>query len=110
MVGSWRWQNTKKTHLIGQLGRDLFECEGDHKMSNLCDKTAVAVSPTTIESVAESIVKVFATTVAEDGTTESIPKPKAATATSAMRLKFVFVDICFLSLVVTRNFLVAASR
>ena len=41
MVGSWRWQNTKKTHLIGQLGRDLFECEGDHKMSNLCDKTAV---------------------------------------------------------------------
>jgi len=26
------------------------------------------------------------------------PKPKAATATSAMRLKVVFVDICFLSI------------
>ena len=41
MVGSWRWQNTKKTCLIGQLGRDLFEREGDHRMSDLCDKTAV---------------------------------------------------------------------
>jgi hypothetical protein len=35
---------------------------------------------------------------ANDGTTESIPKPNAATATSAMRLKVVFVDICFLSI------------
>jgi hypothetical protein len=26
------------------------------------------------------------------------PKPKAATVTSAMRLKVVFVDICFLSI------------
>jgi hypothetical protein len=41
MVGSWRWQNTKKIKLIGQLGRDLFEREGDHRMSDLCDKTAV---------------------------------------------------------------------
>jgi len=32
-----------------------------------------------------------------DGTTESIPKPNVATATSAMRLKVVFVDIFFLS-------------
>jgi hypothetical protein len=31
-------------------------------------------------------------------TEESIPKPKAATVTSAMRLKVVFVDICFLSI------------
>jgi len=45
-----------------------------------------------------------------EGTELRTPRPKAATATSAMRLKFVFVDICFLSLVVTRNFLVAASR
>jgi len=47
---------------------------------------------------------------AYEGTELSTPRPKAATATSAMRLKFVFEDICFLSLVVTRNFLVAASR
>jgi hypothetical protein len=33
-----------------------------------------------------------------EGTTESIPNPKAATATSAIRLKVVFVDICFLSI------------
>jgi hypothetical protein len=36
--------------------------------------------------------------VACDGTTESIPRPKAATATSATRLNVVFVDICFLSI------------
>jgi len=48
--------------------------------------------------------------VALEGTELRTPRPKAATATSAIRLKFVFVDIYFLSLVVTRNFLVAASR
>jgi hypothetical protein len=32
-------------------------------------------------------------------TAENSPKPKAETATSAMRLRVVFVDICFLSLV-----------
>jgi hypothetical protein len=42
-------------------------------------------------------------TVACEGATESIPKPKAATVTSAMRLKVVFVDICFLSVVDPRT-------
>jgi hypothetical protein len=45
-----------------------------------------------------------------EGTELNMLIPSAATATSAIRLMFVFVDICFLSLVVTRNFLVAASR
>jgi len=45
-----------------------------------------------------------------EGAELSKPIPNAATATSAMRLKFVVEDICFLSLVATRNFLVAASR
>jgi len=45
-----------------------------------------------------------------EGAELSTPRPKAATATSATRLKFVVEDICVLSLVVTRNFLVAASR
>jgi hypothetical protein len=49
-------------------------------------------------------------TAAFAGTEERTPRPNAATATSAMRLKFVVVDIYFLSLVATRNFLVAASR
>jgi len=39
-----------------------------------------------------------------DGATESIPKPNEATATSAMRLKVVFVDICFLSISRVREF------
>ena len=41
---------------------------------------------------------------ANDGTAETIPKPNAATATSAMRLKVVFVDICFLSISRVREF------
>ena len=41
---------------------------------------------------------------ADDGATESVPKPNAATATSAMRLKVVFVDICFLSIRRVREF------
>jgi hypothetical protein len=56
------------------------------------------------------IVKVSAFTAEFEGAAESNPKPNEATATSAIRLKFVFVDIYFLSLVVTKNFLVAASR
>jgi len=67
-------------------------------------RTAVADSPSVIESVAASIVSEFAITVAEDGTTESIPNPNEATATSATRLKVVFVDICFLSISRTREF------
>jgi hypothetical protein len=35
---------------------------------------------------------------AEAGTTDNRPKPIAATVASAMRLKVVFVDICFLSI------------
>jgi hypothetical protein len=38
-------------------------------------------------------------------TDERTPKPKAATVTSAMRLKVVFVDICFLSISRSREFL-----
>jgi hypothetical protein len=46
-----------------------------------------------------------AVTPAVAGATEDkTPKPKAATATSAMRLKVVFVDICFLSISRSREF------
>jgi hypothetical protein len=38
------------------------------------------------------------------GATVNIPKPREATATSAMRLKVVFVDICFLSISRSREF------
>ena len=42
-------------------------------------------------------------TSADDGATERTPRPNAATATSAMRLNVVFVDICFLSIVELRT-------
>jgi hypothetical protein len=41
---------------------------------------------------------------ADAGTVDKTPIPKAATATSAMRLKVVFVDICFLSISRVREF------
>jgi hypothetical protein len=46
----------------------------------------------------------LATAVAFEGTTDNRPKPIEATATSAMRLKVVFVDICFLSISRTLEF------
>ena len=45
-----------------------------------------------------------AVTAACEGTTDIKPKPKAETATSATRLRVVFVDICFLSIVDPRAF------
>jgi len=66
-------------------------------------RTAVAVSPVLIASAEASIVIDDDNTVACDGATERTPRPNAATATSAMRLNVVFVDICFLSIVELRT-------
>ena len=49
-------------------------------------------------------------TVADDGATDRNPKPNAETTTSAKRLKLVFFDIVFLSLVVTKTFFVTAGK
>jgi len=57
-----------------------------------------------IVGVEVALVRVYAAASALDGAAESIPKPNAATATSAMRLKVVFVDICFLSISRSREF------
>jgi hypothetical protein len=58
------------------------------------------VEPTTALPSAGVIVPrdvVYVNTAAFEGATDNIPKPNEATATSATRLKVVFVDICFLS-------------
>jgi hypothetical protein len=49
-------------------------------------------TPTEIDEAVRAAAAAFAATVL------SPPKPKATTATSATRLKVVFVDICFLSI------------
>jgi hypothetical protein len=63
----------------------------------------VAVSPTRaagrVPTVSELIV------AADEGTADNRPKPIAETATSARRLRVVFVDICFLSISRSREFL-----
>jgi hypothetical protein len=59
--------------------------------------TAVPTVGTVVGEVVLVNVAVVAASAALDGATESIPKPNVATATSAMRLKVVFVDIFFLS-------------
>jgi hypothetical protein len=65
----------------------------------------------------DDVVSPFAATVKStaalaDGTatTESSPAPSVVTATSAMRLRSVFVDMYFLSLVETGNFPISARR
>jgi hypothetical protein len=64
----------------------------------------VAVSDVVIAEAVTEGVSVTETGAACEGATESTPRPKAATATSATRLNVVFVDICFLSIVDLRNF------
>jgi hypothetical protein len=49
-------------------------------------------------------------TVAVDGAMDNIPSPSAETTTSARRLKFVLLDICFLSLVVKETFPFTAGK
>jgi hypothetical protein len=65
---------------------------------------AVVLSEVAVVAVPLTDVTVNPITVACDGATEITPRPNAATATSAMRLNVVFVDICFLSIVDLRNF------
>jgi len=55
-------------------------------------------APATPVLVGEEMVTVPIVEAAFAGTTDNRPKPNADTATSAMRLIDVFVDICFLSL------------
>ena len=73
-------------------------------------EVAVYVSAEVCDTDAPDNVTVSALIAAFDGTELSTPRPNAATATSAMRLKFVVVDICFLSIVVSKYFLEAALR
>jgi hypothetical protein len=61
----------------------------------------VAVSAALVCTVAEAgAVKLArkSPAAAFEGATDNKPKPNADTVTSAMRLKVVFVDICFLSI------------
>jgi len=72
--------------------------------------TAVAVSPAVTEAVAAEIAIVGPEITADEGPEARTPNPRAATTASAMRLKVVLLDICFLSIVVTETFSVAALR
>jgi len=65
----------------------------------------VVATPTRVGPTDPAVIPVGATVAALAGATEvKTPKPIAATATSAMRLKVVFVDICFLSISRSREF------
>ena len=64
---------------------------------------AVVLSAKSVVAAPFVTVVVKLATAADDGTVERTPKPNAATVTSAMRLKVVFVDICFLSIVDLRT-------
>jgi hypothetical protein len=78
-----------------------------------CAVDAIEQTPTAASEpeAGVSIVTDETVTSADAGDTDvRTPSPSAATATSATRLKFVFVDMFFLSLVRYRNFLNLARR
>jgi hypothetical protein len=65
------------------------------------DKKVVFIRPAEGVAIVTEVISVLAISEADAigaTTTERPPKPKVATVTSAMRLKVVFVDICFLSI------------
>jgi hypothetical protein len=72
--------------------------DGNVKVTGIVTATPVraVVTSVAVIAVAAEAPKAFA---AGDVTNESMPKLKAETATSAMRLRVVFVDIDFLSIV-----------
>jgi hypothetical protein len=62
-----------------------------------------AVPSSVYKTVSVVVIVTEGNAAADAGTTDIRPKPNADTATSAMRLRSVFVDICFLSLVDPRT-------
>jgi hypothetical protein len=71
---------------------------------------AVPFASKPVEAAIELMVAVEAALADGTATTESSPAPSADTATSAMRLRSVFVDMFFLSLVEIGNFPISARR
>jgi hypothetical protein len=70
----------------------------------------VAVSLTVVDAVAELIVNEFVSNIACAVGVDSKPKPKAAITPSDKRLKNVFLDIYFLSIVVIETFPITAGK
>ena len=68
--------------------------------------SAALTDPATavVEPVCVKVSLTAVGAVALAGTTDNRPKPIADTATSAMRLRSVFVDICFLSISQNQEF------
>jgi hypothetical protein len=66
----------------------------------------VAVAINKDASLGEATLLIVKSVIAAalEGAAETRPKPNADTATSAMRLRSVFVDICFLSISRVREF------
>ena len=66
-------------------------------------------APTRQDGTVPTVIEVASRGVADAGATAlTKPKPKAETATSATRLRVVFVDICFLSIVDFEAFSISA--
>jgi len=76
--------------------------------NEITQPSAVEPPLTTVKYVALGVTAVVKAVVAlfaeNDGAEDKSPKPMEATVASAIRLKVVFVDICFLSLVDPEDF------
>jgi hypothetical protein len=76
-------------------------CELIETVTGIVTVTPARAAGTVPTEITENAASAFADGAAA---TESIPKPNAETATSEMRLRSVFVDICFLSISRSREF------
>jgi hypothetical protein len=82
----------------------------DAEVNPAAEAKAVPTLPTAGAAIDTAVTSAASPSAAFEGIAESNPKPKAETATSAIRLRVVFVDICFLSLVVKKTFSFTAGK
>jgi len=82
----------------------------DAEVNPAAEAKADPTLPTAGAAIDTAVTSAASPSAAFEGIAESNPKPKAETATSAIRLRVVFVDICFLSLVVKKTFSFTAGK
>jgi hypothetical protein len=100
---------TKPTSVNALVATDSFATSNEISPPSAVDPPLTTVRYVVLAVTAEvkAVVWEFA---ALDGALDIKPKPNAATVASAIRFKVVFVDICFLSLVVKKTFFSTAGK
>jgi hypothetical protein len=107
-VGNLPIRHKTRATYLSMLRLHIFPTLAHREIASIkrldIQSTIQGLPPQTSAMSLAVIKTVFREALAQEIITDNIPRPKAATATSAMRLKVVFVDICFLSISRSRGF------